>query len=44
MRVEPDQLLLSCVDDVDATSGALGVNERQADRDDLKGCPASHGM
>ena len=37
VRVEPDQLLLSCVDHVDAAPGAFGVNEGQADGDDFVG-------
>ncbi len=35
IRVEPDQLLLSCVDDVDAAPGTFDVNEGQADGDDF---------
>ena len=31
VRIEPDQLLLSYVDHVDAAPGAFGVNEGQAD-------------
>ena len=31
--IEPDQLLLSCVDDVDASSGTFDVDKGQADGD-----------
>ena len=37
VRIEPDQLLLSCVDNVDASPGTFDVNEGQADGDDFVG-------
>ena len=37
VSIEADQLLLSCVDHVDAAPGAFGVNEGQADGDDFVG-------